>query len=114
MRSGFLVGGAALAHDECANRTMRKMGAHIKHALHSRERVEVFAERLPFEVDSSLEGLGRNVLDSVHRDAVPARRREIRVPCDLAVIVCMDVDPARRDEQPIGGDLAAALLYHRR
>ena len=37
-------------------------------------------------------------------DAVPARRREQRVPRDLAVVVRVDVDEAGRDEQAVGVD----------
>ena len=42
-------------------------------------------------------------------DAVPARRREQRVPGDLAVEVRVHVDEAGRDEQAVGVDLLAAL-----
>ena len=35
-----------------------------------------------------------------------SRRGELRVPGGLTVIVSMDVDEARRDEQPVGIDLA--------
>ena len=44
-----------------------------------------------------------------HRgDAVPARRREQRVPGDLAVVVGVDVDEARRDQQAVGVDVRRA------
>ena len=39
-------------------------------------------------------------------DAVPARRREQRIPADLAVVVGVDVDEAGRDQQPVGVDRA--------
>ena len=43
-----------------------------------------------------------------HRgDAVPARRREQRVPGDLAVVVRVDVDEAGRDEHAVGVDRPA-------
>ena len=38
---------------------------------------------------------------------VPARRRDLRVPGGLAVVVGVDVDPARRDEEAVGVDDAA-------
>ena len=42
-----------------------------------------------------------------HRgDAMPARRREQRVPHRLAVVVRVHVDPAGRDQQAVGVDLA--------
>ena len=38
---------------------------------------------------------------------MPARRRDLRVPGGLAVVVGVDVDPARRDEEALGVDDAA-------
>jgi hypothetical protein len=40
--------------------------------------------------------------------AVPARRREVRVPGGLAVVVGVYVDEARRHQQPVGVDLPPA------
>jgi len=42
------------------------------------------------------------------RGPVPARGRELLVPGGLAVVVRVDVDEARRDEGPVGVDLARA------
>ena len=42
-----------------------------------------------------------------HRgDAVPRRRRRERIPVELRVVVRVDVDEARRDDQPVGVDHA--------
>ena len=38
--------------------------------------------------------------------AVPTRRRELRIPGGLAIIVGVNVDKARRDKEPFGSDLA--------
>ena len=48
------------------------------------------------------------------RDAVPRRRREQRVPRDLAVVVRVHVDPTRGDEQAVGVDLVAPATARRR
>ena len=45
-------------------------------------------------------------------DAVPAHRRAVRIPADLRIEMGVDVDEARRDGQPVGVDLAPALLRH--
>ena len=47
-------------------------------------------------------------------DAVQRRRRDERVPGDLAVEVGVDVDEARGDEQAVGVDLAVAGARRRR
>ena len=45
-------------------------------------------------------------------DAVPARGLQARIPGRLAVIVGVDVDEARRDQQALGVDLLGALARH--
>jgi hypothetical protein len=44
-------------------------------------------------------------------DAILARRRQQRVPHDLAVEVGMDIDPARRDQPVAGVDLFATAAH---
>ena len=41
--------------------------------------------------------------------AVPRRRREVRIPQRLAIVVRVYVDPARREQQAVGVDFAFAL-----
>ena len=58
-------------------------------------------------------GRGRGEADAAvahhdRGDAVPRRRREPRVPRDLGVVVGVDVDPARGDQQPVGVDVGEA------
>src|SRR4029077_13573404 len=49
-----------------------------------------------------------------HRgDAVPARRRDLGIPGDLAVVVSVDVDPSGRDDKAVGVELAPAALVDR-
>ena len=97
------------------------------------ERVEVLGERLPLPLDAGGERGAGDVLDAFHQadqpvvpvglhrreadaavahddrgDAVPARRREQRVPGDLAVEVRVHVDEAGRDEQAVGVDAPRA------
>src|SRR4029453_18164819 len=95
-------------------------------------RVEVFREALPLPADAGGERRAGDVLHTLHeldqvvllarahgreadaavahddrRDAIPARRREVGVPRDLAVVVGVDVDPARRHELAARVELAA-------
>ena len=89
-------------------------------------------ERLPLPRDAFVQRGAGDVLDALHqadqpvvlvgphrreadaavahhdrRHAVLARRREQRVPGDLAVVVRVDVDEAGRDEEPVGVDACA-------
>src|SRR5262249_25546690 len=90
-------------------------------------------EALPAPLDAFGERGAGNVLDTLHepdqpvvpirpgrreadaavahddrRDPVPRRWSEVGVPRHLPVVVRMDVDPSRRDEEPAPVDLAAA------
>ena len=96
------------------------------------ERVEVLADRLPVPLDGLAQRRAGNALDAFHQadqpvvavggggreadaavahdhggDAVPDRRREQRVPGDLAVVVRVHVDEAGRDGEAGGVDLLA-------
>ena len=115
-----LVLRAALAHDVAAHRAVRDLRADVEHLRDAVDRVEVLGEGLPAPLDPVRERGAGDVLDAFHqpdqplvlvglhrreadaavahhdgRDAVPARRREHRVPGDLAVEVGVDVDEAR-------------------
>ena len=103
---------------------MRHLRADVDRALHLLDRVHVLGKGFPAPLDTFGERGAGNVLDAFHQadeefflagldgreadaavahhqrgDAVPARRRQIRVPRDLAVVVSVDVDEAGRDEQ---------------
>ncbi len=120
----FLVARPALAHHVGAQRAVRHLRADVEHARHLLDRVHVFGKRFPAPLDSFGERAAWNVLDPFHqadqklllprlhrrkadpavahhdcRNAVPARRAEVRIPRDLAVVVRMDVDPSRRHHE---------------
>ena len=96
------------------------------------ERVEVLGERLPLPVDALVQRGAGDVLDAFHQldeevvaagphrrepdaavahhhggHAVPARRRHLGIPGDLAVVVRVHVDPARGDDEPVAVELLA-------
>ena len=123
--------GRALAHHIGPHRAMGHMRADIDRALHPRQRVEIFAESLPFELDSGRQGFAGDVLNGVHQayqvallaaphgrephpaiahhhggHAVPARGRDIRIPSHLAVVMGMDVDPAGSRQQAVSVEFA--------
>ena len=132
VRPGGMIG-AALAHHVEPQRCVRDLRADVDHALRRVEHVEVLLEAFPPEIDAFGEhGLG-NVLDAFHqvdqialgtrphrgeadaavpehrrRDAMQRRRGHVRIPRRLAVVVRVDVDPARREQQSGGIDLAPA------
>jgi hypothetical protein len=108
---------------------VRHLCAHVEAAGHALERVEVLREGLPAPRDAFGERGSGDVLDALHQldqpvlaarphwreadatvahhhggDAVPARRREQRVPGDLAVVVRVEVDEPGRDQQAVGVD----------
>src|SRR5271155_1525297 len=128
-----LIGGAALAHDVGAHRTMRELSAHVDRAFLARKDIEILSERLPLPIDSSGQSLLRNVLHTDHQVdqvislappdrsksdaavagnhrgyAVPARRRKIRVPEHLTVVMGVDINPSGRYQKAVSIDFAAA------
>ena len=106
------------------DRAVGHLGADVDHVLACVERVEVALERLPVPRDALGQRGAGDVLDALHQldqplvaigrgrceaDAavahhhrghpVPRRRGEVRIPRGLAVVVGVDVDPARGDQQ---------------
>ncbi len=121
-----------LTHHVGAQRGVRHVRADVERARHALERVEVLGERLPVPLDALVERGAGDVLDALHeldqllaavgahrreadaavpeecgRHAVPARRREVRVPGGLTVEVRVHVDEPGRDERTVGIELAA-------
>ena len=115
-----LVLGAALPHHVAAHRAVRHLRADVEQLRLALDRVEVLGERLPAPLDAVGERGAGDVFDALHQpdqplvpvglhrreadaavahhdrgDAVPARRREQRVPGDLTVEVRVHVDEAR-------------------
>jgi hypothetical protein len=107
------------------------LGTDVEGERHGVEVVEVLGEALPPPADAGVQRRARDVLDALHEadeplvpvggdgsepdaavahhhggDPLPRRRRQQRVPGDLAVVVGVDVDPAGRHHQPIGVDRA--------
>ena len=128
----------ALTHHVGAQRGVRHVRADVERARHALERVEVLGERLPVPLDALVERGAGDVLDALHQldellravgahrreadaavpedrggHAVPARRREVRVPGGLAVEVGVHVDEPGRDEQTVGVELATAPVRRR-
>ena len=119
-----LVVRAALAHHVGAQRAVRHLRADVERARHLLDRVQVLGKAFPAPLDSFGERGAGNVLDAFHQadqkfflagldgseadaaiahhdrgHAVPARRSEIRIPGDLAVVMRVDIDEAGRDQQ---------------
>ena len=132
---GGLVGRAPLAHHERAHRAVRDLRGDVDRARDAVERVEVLGDdsqshlmasrndvpgmpstpsMSPIEPVVAVGGGGREPDAAVAHDhggdAVPDRRREQRVPGDLAVVVRVHVDEAGRDGEAGGVDLVAARL----
>ena len=130
---GRLVGRAAVAHHVGPQRTVRHLAAHVHHPAAPVERVEVPLVALPLPLDALGQRRTGDVLHALHQpdqpvvavgggrreadpavahhhggDAVPARRRELRIPGGLRVVVGVHVDPAGRHHQAVGVELAAA------
>ena len=126
------VVGPALAEHVGPQRAVGDEGGHVEDAGRPLHLVEVLAEGLPVPVHALGQRGARDVLHALHQlnepvavgrarrgeadaavahhdggHAVPARGRDLGVPGGLAVVVGVDVDPARRDEQPVGVDDAA-------
>jgi hypothetical protein len=133
---GFGDIGTAVAHHVGAQRRMRHLGSDIDGPAESVELVEVLRKGLPpprhalaqrgtgnvldaFEqLDEPLVPVGGNggepdpaVADHDGGDPVDRRRGEVGVPCDLAVVVRVDVDPSRRDHLAGGVELAPAAAH---
>ena len=135
---GGLVLRAPLPHHVAAHRAVRNLRADVEHLRRAVDRVEVLGVVLPTPLDALGERGAGDVLDAFHQtdeprvlvgvnrretdaavahddggDAVPARRREHRVPGDLTVEVRVHVDEAGRDERAVGVDLLARLALDR-
>ena len=138
---GRIVGVAALAEHIGPDWRVRHVHADVDGARHRLERVEVFREALPLPVDALGQRRAGDVLDPLHqldqelvlvrphrretdaaiahdrrRHPVPGRGSHLRIPGGLAVIVGVDVDPARGDDQAGRVDFAPGLardLAHR-
>ena len=131
---GLDILGATFTHHVGAERAVRDLGDHVHDPWLAVDRVEVLGEGLPLPLHAGRHRDRRNVLDRIHqveqpvpvlrfdwreadaavahddrRHAVPARRREVRVPGHLGVEVGVDVDPARDDQLALGIDLPARL-----
>ena len=128
-----VVVGAAVAHHVAAQRGVGHLGAEVDGLRGGVERVEVLGEGLPLPGDALVQRGAGDVLDALHQgdqplvavgahrgeadaavahhdggDAVPGGGAEDGVPAGLAVVVGVDVDPAGRDDEALGVDLAPA------
>ena len=117
---------------------MRELRAQVDVVRTPLDRSEVVAEALPGPVDPLVEHCAGDVLDPFHQgdeagvrigshrceaDAaiahdrrghpVPARRRHALVPGGLSVVVGVDVDEPRGDQQAVGVDLLRATARDR-
>ena len=139
--TGSLALGGALTHDVDPQGRMRHLGAEIDVEPALRQRVEIVGKGFPAPGQAFLEDDARDVLHALHqahqhvalggparrkadaavahdggRDAMRRRRRDPTAPGRRAVIVRVNVDEARRDEQALGIDLligTAGDLAHR-
>ena len=130
-RHGGMVG-AALPHDIKTQGGMRHLRADIDDFGRGFERVEIVGKGFPVEFHAFGEHGPGNVFHAFHQvdevgrcafahrskthtavsehdrgHAMPGRRREIRVPGGLTVVMRMDIDEARRDQQSARIDFAA-------
>ncbi len=130
---GGLVARPALAHHVGTHCAVGNLDAHVDGLGHGLHGVEELGEGLPSPADPRRQRRAGDVLDPLHEpdepvvtvgthgreadpavardhggDAVPARRREKRVPGDLAVVVGVDVHEPGCDERPVGVDLSLA------
>jgi hypothetical protein len=129
---------ATLAHHVAPQRAVRHLRADVDRARDAVEHVEVLGERLPSPRDAFVERGAGDVLDPFHQldeplvairrdrreahaavahdhggDAVQRRRLEERVPRGLPVVVAVDVDESRRDDQARSVDDLGRLGAHR-
>ena len=97
------------------------------------QRIEILRKTLPGEIDAFGQHRLGNIFDAFHqvnqktfrtgphrreadtaiaehgsRHAMPGGGREIGIPCRLAVVMSMNIDPARREQQTFGVDFALA------
>ena len=125
--------GPPVAHDIAAERGVGDLCADVHDARHRFECVEVLGEALPRPLDAFVQRSAGNVLDAFHQvdepltavgfdrrepyaavshdcggHAVPRRRRDIGVPRGLAVVVRVNIHPARGDQQAIRVKFGAA------
>ena len=132
---GRLVAGPPLAHHVGAHGAVGDLGADVDGPAAAVEGVEVLGEGLPLPRHALGQGGAGDVLDALHQadqplvavgvgrgepdtavagdqrgDTVPAARGEHLVPRGLAVVVGVDVDPPRRDQQTVGVDGAGRGL----
>ena len=130
---GRLATHGAVAHHIDAQRQMCGLRANVDGARAPFQFIHEFRKGLPLPVQTGGQHRIGNLLDAFHQihqgaamvllhrgktdaaiaehhrgDAVPARRRQQRVPHRLAVVMGMHVDPAGRDQQAGGIDLALA------
>jgi len=121
----------AVAHHVNAQRQVRDLRADVDRAWAPIEFVHVLWEGLPLPVQPGGEHRIGDFLDALHQvhqrammfllhrreadtaiaehyrgDAVPARRREQRIPHRLPVVMGVYVDPAGCHQQAVGADLA--------
>ena len=141
---GVLVVRAAFVHHIGAQCAVAELGGDIKAARHRVERIEVFGKGFPRPWQAGAQRHARNVFDTFHelnqkvvavslggrkadaaithhegRDAVAQGLRQHRIPGRLAIVMSVDVDPARRDQQAVrvddfggGAEVAANRRNH--
>ncbi len=128
----LVVVATSITHHVGAQRRMRHLGPDVDGVRDRFDCVQIFGERLPLERDPLAQRSTRDVLDALH-DAdqeivpvglhggkphptvahhhrchpVPRRRRDLRVPDNLAVVVGVDVDEPGRDQLARRVDLLA-------
>jgi hypothetical protein len=132
-RRGALEGVGA--HDVEPNRGMPDERRHVDAEPALLDGVQVLRIALPRPRDRRAERVERHALDEAEephdrvavlraarrqreaavahhdgRDAVPRRRSRVAIPEELAVVVRVEVDEARREGEPPGVDLARAAL----
>ena len=133
VRGRRLAADGAVAHDVDAHRQVRGLRGDVDRTRLALERLHELGKRLPLPGEPGGQHRIGNLLDALHQvhqraamlllhrreadaavaehhrgDAVPARGREQRIPHRLAVVMRVHVDPAGRDQEAVGVDLAPA------
>ena len=133
VRRRRLAAHRTVAHHVDARRQVRRLRANVDGARPPFQFIHELRKRLPFPGEAGGQHRIWNLLDALHQihqraavfflhrrkadaaiaenhrgDAVPARRRDQRVPHRLAIVMGMRVHPARRDQQTSRVDLAFA------